>query len=489
MKRNLTYLAVLILGIAAGCRPPTPPDTTTAVTLNPTFMFSSDEGELRMLEVEITEGDTTFHFSRYSNLGTVTPDFGKIYPDFRNSLDWTAFDSTGRPKITAILRRDNPSWNPRENTPTGQYFDQFVFVNENKRINQLQFFSLLNEKEQELQFPRPIKYSRSRTVHFADNNTLLAYYIDMTDDQHTPGNTRKRAGHLLRFSLNSSNPHQGEIIKSFNVDYNHISPTAYNLGQPQVTHLNATANGEFYILWEEVRDQGSYKGIYILRHNGTAAIYSGNKDYSVKDYRNPPGFFLHAIDPHPRKDSIIAVADVSNNYANGSQNNGVHIMRVPESNEDWLQSVHHLPFQETNISNGQLLNWQYTFNKKNLFLKFNHQGNKLAIAHAIPQYTPSAAITIWQPNVDSTAQFTFPNNTNINTIGKPAWDHKRKDFVYVIAGDSTQNTANIYYANTSRTGGTLTRLDWNDPRIELQGLVDGEQLEAVKDLYGRKKTN
>ncbi|MGM0587491.1 MAG: hypothetical protein ACQETE_03670 [Bacteroidota bacterium] len=481
MTQRFIHITLITLGVLAtllaGCKPPQGGTQVQTEVAEPAFMYANDEGQVRLVEIDVVGNDTTYIIDKYVDLGQ-TAQNGTIETSKSWHYDMSPLDSTQNPRISAFLKRDNPAWLPHQG-PTGQYFNQMAYISDLKRINTLEYYSQLNDRIKPQEYKSTAYFSPASASHYVNRNTLITLWFDFNEDFTAP-NTIRNSLLLMRHSLNSSNPLVAETITTFKSSLKNGLPSPYVLSEYTHARLNSSANGEFYIVWSPTRTYGAIQPFYYIRKDGTAALNSMNE--IGKDYRTSPGYLIHALSPHPKKDSIVVVADISDAYSNGAENNALHVMHLPDSPQNWLRPIHTLPWNR--VINSNMLNWTLTHGKDNLFLSYSPEGDKIAIAHAIP--TDQAEVVIWEPESGNTKTFSFPDN-NIDKVSKPAWHPHGNRFMYITAANTASDTtAYIYMLDTDKQNGTLKRLDWNSPQVDQSAFQEEEILQDVKPLIGRR---
>jgi hypothetical protein len=473
-------LGILAAVLMSGCKPPSGGVPVSQTEIEPTFMYANDEGQIRLVEVVPSGGDTTYNIATFTNLNNSGRN-GVINTSRSWYYDMSPADSAQEPRFSAYLSRENPAWREVYG-PTSKYFSKLAYISDTKRVNDLEFYSQLDDQLKTLEYETTTYYGVSKSSHFVDRNTLLTFWTDASQEYKSPSQIRYSAV-LLRYALNATDPTTAEAIATFEIVGNPNGLNSpYRITEARKARVTSSANGEFYIVWSPTRVFGYVKTIYYIRKDGSAALNSMNE--IGKDYRNDPGFLIHAMDPHPKKDSILVVADISDDYASGPQNNAIHIMHLPDSPKNWLRPMKTLSWAR--VTGDAMLNWALTYEKDNLFLKYSPEGDKIAIAHALPGR--QAEVVIWEPQTDITKTFTFPSGSNIDKISKPAWHPTDNRFLYITGANtaSADTSAHIFMLDTDKSQGTLKQIDWNSPAINRLDIPDDETLRQVKPLISRR---
>ena len=476
--------AIFLAGIS-GCKPPTGTREPDVRTFEPAFLYASDDGQVRFLNIEFTDSDTLYTITKYSTVGEVIGLFGNVYSKYDNAYDWTPFDTSSNPYVAVTLRKENPAYNP-DLGPEYEYIHQVAVVSNNKRIQPLFFNSDIKENQQiQLEYMDFNKGLKGKKVNFINENTLLVYYTDFIASHEEDFANR---GYLLEFNLNSFNPYQGEIIASNNIIgiLGSDIPSLPTIPKPHLTHVESSAKDNFYFLWSIIPEINKYVNPFVYRRDGSFAY--DPRAYDFGDYRNPPGMLIGYLEPHPRKDSVYAVADISSSFANGAENNAIHVMQLPNRKDQLPEVKHTLPYSR--VMNSSRLNRNVLAdveNGRDIFLKYHPSQEKLVIAQSITR--PS--VTVWSPNGDSTETYSIPgvSNVQMNTIGEPAWLYLDNKYLYFMAGNRQTGDNYIFYIDITKESRPAEVILWDENNVEFYQVNEDERISITKNLKGRKSLN
>jgi len=484
MKREcycfwILWLAVLL----GGCNNSVPGPTLFENQGAPAFMYASNEGEIRFLNVDIVDSDTTFTVTRFSNIGRNVNQFGRVNTDVDFKLDWSPFDTLGNPRVAAVLRRDNPLHQSNLG-PANSFFHQVVSISDNKRISSLSYFSRATGQQRVINNPNQTSGGFAKAVSYVNQNTFLTYQVDRIDDP-LDEDPFKAVGLVLRFTFNPNDTFEGEIVQSFNVSNAAIRDDSLETANlpfkfPNDTKITSSANGEFYVVWASLPPFDFTRQPYIIRQNGTFAAEPSK--FTPKDFRNVPGIITNQYEPHPTRDSLFAVVDYSTPFANGSETNGFHVLKLGLSKDEWLTPLYSLDPDRV-LLNNNLLPFAEIWQKRSMFISYSPLGDRIAILYALS--SESASLVVWFPEEDRTERFTIDPSRDITTVRKPAWFAKDPSLLFFTAADSVADVANIYFVNTDNNGGQARRLDWDDD-IEFFNLPPDDDLREAREMVGRK---
>lgn len=416
--------------VFAGCRqsPIDPPALGGPNT--PAFLFATDDGELRVMNIDITEedgGDTTYTVERYSNIGLSIRNYGLVTTEYDGAYDWSTFRDGETPKAVAVLRKPN-TIDPTHQT---EYEKQFVYLDRFASIQQMRFFSELNQRTQPL-----MEYNywvSGRTVHFIDDRYYLAYWTDTFDSESgvaqpdLPPN--KSMSYVLLYDSQQSDPENPQIIATTLAGgYQDRHPPHYWVSGFRNTRVFATANGRYIVLWTPVR-LSTGMSPYFFRRDGSTA-YDPRKVGGEQVYRRQPGQESFAIDFHPSKDSLIVVSD------HNQRHKATYILQLGASSDQPFTIRASLPFDdpEFGLENSQFSWGEINANARTWYLKFHPDGEHVAIAQSVEGETPTVTIWDWV-NDEIVRQYKIGEPDEITEIRQPAW----------LSGDENSSHSNLLY--------------------------------------------
>jgi len=483
MNKPTTQLLLLAAVVAfIGCNNSAPAPTVFQERGTPAFMYASNEGEIRFLNIETVEGDTNFVVSRATNIGRNLDQFGSVAVDSDFKLDWSPFEDDQDPRIAAVLKQQNRLHQPNLG-PRGRFFHQVVSVSENGRLSKLSYFSEAANQQRVIDDSVHTSGAFAKSVDYINNNSFLVFHLDRLDDP-LENDPFKALGLVLRFTVESNGAFNSEIVRSFDVTNSPIDSDSLGIETRPFKYsrfgkISASANGEFYVLWASVPPFDFTRQPYVIRENGTIVLDPEN--FTPKDFRNVPGVITNQYEPHPTRDSLFAVVDYSTAFANGAETNGFHILKLPVNSNSWFDVLHTL--KPNRIMNTNLMAYPEIWRKRSMFISYSPLGDRVAILHAISSEEPS--LSIWFPEEDKVTQFDIDPSLNINSVRKPAWYAEDPSKVFFTAGDSVADVANIYYVDSDKNGGVVNKIDWDDD-IEFLNVPADDALREVRELVGRE---
>lgn len=473
--------------------------------ITPAFLYATDSGELRIMHVDITEedgGDTTYTVKRYSNIGLSQRNFGVVTTEYDGAYDWSAFRENEDPKAVAVLRRDN-TIDPTHQT---EYEKQFAHIDRFRSINQMEFFSELNQRTQEL---REYNYwSAGRTVYFIDDRYYLAYWTDTYDpDSGVPRPDlppNRQSSYFLLYDSEDTEQDNPEIIATTLAGgYASRHAPNYWVSNFSNTRVFATANSRYFILWTPVRLSTGLSP-YFFRFDGSTA-YDPREAGGSQAYNRLPGQESFAIDPHPTRDSLIVVSDHNHRHKS------TYVLELGSSSDQPLNVVAELPFNApAKQLNDPGFGWgEVNANARNWYLKFHPDGKKVAIIQSIDGEQPSVIIWNWQEE-EVERRFTIGSGTDdVVEIRQPAWldeedNSEHTNLLYFMAkheGDNGGNNENdngdngdeeitdrayFHYIDIDdNTQSQSRRIDWSE--IEYREMSRDPEPHTPQNLKGRKR--
>jgi hypothetical protein len=469
-------LAFILIFILSKCEQPLIYNPADVAKYPAVFMYSTGSGELRLLNIEYKDNDTTYQVERFGNIGTPTSFFGEADNDWYNTYDISRFvNGDSIPKAVAALRKYNtidPAYNKL-------YIKQVVGINQSRRISTLQFFSDINKRYQSLahwNYPIP----GERGVKFIDNNSYVVLYTDQYEE--IPGVTKPidvpysgKVINLIKFSFTSTNQDLGEIITNFSIGDNRADVYKDKPTNGTVNHLHVSANGQFFIVWAPFYASIPFSP-YIIRGDGTMAFNPVLVHWSFSDR-----FFgqqMFAFEPSSTKDSVFAIGDAGYKQ--------IKIVQLPPTIgsrfiELKTKTLTQLFPQSSSTS------WATLQRQRSFFMKFNKAGNKLAISHAMPNVEPS--LVIWNTDADTLRRYLVNQpgeSINYTFMGKPAWAYNSNggNLVYFMAADTSGATpvADLFYVDSRSTSKYARKINWS--RVEFRSGIY-EDLTSATDLVGR----
>lgn len=476
--RQIFILLILTIVVLSGCRRPAADPLPDLPPVTPSLMYANDDGQLRILNVDYTDDlDTTFTISRFSTLGLGNFEFGKVDTRKTGTYDWGRFNPNQEPRAVAVTWREN---NVRPTHKT-EWERKYIEIGNFERLRVMGFFSELNQRRQDL---RQFNYYRgANTVAFIDNRFYLAMYTDKYDPSsgapkpNLPIGDRKSS--LLLYDLQAPQSNRPEIIATiFHDDYMSRFPTTYNwMHNIRGARVAGSPNAEFFYIWTKAFNTfGTYP--WVFRFDGTPAY--DPVPQGAQQYARVPAQESFAVDIHPRRDSLLVVSDRHPQYE------GTFVLRVPTNPKSPFEILAELPFSESipevgSVSVGQARqhdNWH---------VKFNQNGDKVAIITAIDGVPPHVTIWDWQ-NGTHRRYLINSNSTqfNFDTVSEPGWElHAEDDLLFFITGDSVRDIAFFHYINASDENQTHARLiNWDD--MEYRDMSADEPLRAIKEIKQRK---
>lgn len=472
--RHLPFLLFILFGFT-GCPEPVLVDPISIPRYPTAFMYATGEGELRLFNIQYSANDTIYQVERFGNLGTPTSFYGKAINDWYNTYDISKYSAADSfPKATAALRKFNtidPAYNKL-------FIKQVIGLNQNRRIVALQFFSDLNKRYQAMtHWNYPL--SGERSVQFIDDKSYVVLYLDQYEQ--IPGVNRPadipysgRVINLVRYSFSNQNPDLGEIITTFSVgdervDVNKDKPTSHGNNVVEVS-----ANGQFYIVWAPFYNSIPFSP-YIIRGDGSMAFNPVLVQWSFTNR-----FFgqqMFAFEPSTVSDSIYAMGDAGYRQIKIVQLPPTLGSRFIELRTKRLNEV----FPKSDVARFPQLQRQ-----RSVFMKFNKDGNRLALTHAMEGVDPE--LVIWHTDTDELRR--YPVNTsgsavNYKFMGKPAWAYNSDggNLVYFMAADTVANVADMFYVDARLTSRPARKINWT--RVEFRSGIY-EDLTSATDLVGRQ---
>lgn len=439
------------------------------------FAYASGAGELRLLNIKYTDTDTLYQVERYGNIGAPGSYYGQVDLTWYNSYainKYDAIDSTV--KIAAVLNKQNtvdPAYNKL-------FKRQFIQINESKRTINLQYFSFLNNRFQNLeQWNYPL--NGDRAVSFIDKDSYLVLYSDRwekkgLEDKSIDIPYSGKALHLIRYSFNSPQPELGEVITTFSIGDGRTNVFKDKPTAEGTNHVHSSANGEFYIVWAPFFNQLGYSP-YVIRNDGSMAFNPNLVPYAWANRYFGQSMF--AFEPHPTKDSVFVIGD--NNYYQ------IKVVELPQTlgtrfTELRTKSVNEL------IPGSSSNKWSQFQRGRAWYMKFNHSGTQLAVTHSLPGTQPILAV--WDTESDVVRHFEVNRPGSEKTfsyMGKPAWLHFEgsRDFIYFMAGDTVgTDHASFFMVDINQTSNFARELDFSTFEFKSGGV---ETLTRATDLVGR----
>lgn len=470
--------------------------------ITPSFLYATDGGELRVMHVDITEedgGDTTYTVKRHSNIGLSQRNFGLVTTEYDGAYDWSSFREGEDPRVVAVLQREN-RLDPTHQT---EYEKQFAFINRFKSIRQMEFFSELNQRTQEL---REYNYwSAGRTVSFIDDRYYLAYWTDVYDSDSgvpRPGlPPNHQVSHMMMYDSEESSQNDPEILASTLAGgYASRHPDNHWVSNFSNTRVFGTANSEFYILWTPVRLSTGLSP-YFFRFDGTTA-YDPREAGGSQAYNRLPGQESFSIDTHPSRDSLIVVSD------HNSRHKSTYILELGSSSNQPMNVVAELPFNDNRMQlNNPDFSWgDVNADARSWYVEFSPDGDKVAIIQAIEGEDPSVIIWDWDETGDDDVEvYSISGGDDVVDIRKPAWldgedNEEHTNLLYFMArhegpGNDDENdeengadrAAYFHYIDTdipTHTQSQSRRIDWGE-HVEFRDMTDDPAPEEPQNLKGR----
>ena len=116
MKVKLPEILILsFIVITSACEAPNSGDSLDQQKYDPAFMYASDNGRIRYLQISDEPDGFSYAVTSYPHgqVGQYQNDFGIIDTSFHdNAYDWSPFNENEDPFIALSLIRDNPElWN------------------------------------------------------------------------------------------------------------------------------------------------------------------------------------------------------------------------------------------------------------------------------------------------------------------------------------------------------------------------------------------
>lgn len=473
--KRISYLFAFLL-VLTRCIQPTSLEVESTESYPPAFLFATENGELRLLNMKIVDEDTTiYQIERYGNIGAPGSFYGQVDLSWYNAYAINRFDPADTVvKVAAVLNKMNnvdPAYN--------RYFKrQFIQINEDKRTLSLQYFSFLNNRFQMLeQWNYPL--NGDRAVTFINKDSYLVLFSDRwekkgLEDKPVDVPYSGKALHLIRYNFNSPQPELGEVITTFSIGDGRVDifkdkPTAEG-----VNHLHSTANGEFYVVWAPYFNQLGYSP-YIIRPDGTMAFNPNLVDFTWANRYFGQSMF--AFEPHPTKDSVFVIGDV--NYKQ------VKLVELPTTLGQRFTELRTKSITQL-IPSAAGNTWAQFQRARAWYMKFNHSGTHLAVTHSLPGANPTLAI--WDTETDQVKHYEVNRPGSAKTfsyMGKPAWYYAEegKNRVYFMAGDTVGvDHASFFYVDLNQTSTFATEVDNTILRFKSNSL---ELPTKATDLVGR----
>ena len=483
MPKIYYYILAILVLFSMGVRCGSPTGTSLdPEEFTPAFLFASNEGEVRILNIDVDEnGENVYTVTRFSSIGR-TSAYGRINTDADFAMDWTFPEGSNDPRLALSLVQENPSFNPALG-PQREFIYQTVSVNENTRINELFYTSPATGFREKMEHFNQNSGANSYAVDFTNDSEFISLYVDRLDEPSDPDPFRA-LGLLLNFSYQQDINFNGNTIIPFNVVLaeNEI-PVSQPLTNAPLAKVSSSANGEFIYVWASVTNNNFTRTPYAVRRNGTLAL--NPKDFSTKDYRNRPGVIINQLEPHPTRDSVVAVVDYSSSYANGEAVNGFHVLRLGLSENEWFTPLHFLPSEEVTGQN-MLLSGELR-GQRNMYISYSPLGDRIAILYALP--SSGSSLVIWYPEEDRTERIQIDPSTNITDVRMPAWYYQDSSILLFTAGNNDAGYANFYVVDTDDNNGTARRIDWDDDIDRSTVLDQNEVLTEVREVVGRPVRN
>ena len=490
-------LLIILFGFL-GCRQDPPQQVASLEDFNPAFLYATDEGELRILNIDRADVDeveevTTYTIREYTNLGVTTRNFGSVTTNYDGAYDWSAFREGERPRAVAVTHRENRI-DPTHQT---EYERQFVHIGRFASLRQMEFYSELNDRQQEL---REYNYwVKGRTVHFIDDRYYLALWTDYYDESSgvprpnlPPGNN---VTYLLLYDSEENRPTDPEIIASFfDGGYQSRNPPHNWLTSPGNTQVMSSATGKYYVTWNPVRLSTGFSP-YFFRYDGTMA-YNPMEAGGTQVYNRVPSQESFAIDLHPNDDELLVVSD---NY---SAYRSTMVLELGSSSDEAMSIVEELPFDQMELNDPGFGWGKVNANSPTWYVKFHPDGDHVAIIQAIENETPTVTIWNWRENPDEIATYEIGDPgedlPEVTEIRKPAWDYYSEDqsklyFMALHEGpDEEEATGNegayIHYLDINQNPNTESHTNvirWHDD-VTFHEMSEDPVPQEPQNLKGRR---
>ncbi|TNE73647.1 hypothetical protein EP331_03835 [bacterium] len=473
IKQAAIFLSLAFL--AWGCPQPVSDFDVTTDYYPPVFMYANGNGELRLLNIEFSDADTTYQVERLATLGTPTSFFGGVDLTWYNSYDISKYDEVDTlVRSIAVLNRVNPV------NPTYNYMfqRQFVGINENRKIGFLEYYSELNKRyDYLLQWNYPL--SGDRAVKFIDKYSYVLLYSDEWIER---PNVEKpidvpysgRALHLLRYSFSALQSQLGEVITTFSIGDGRVDVYKDKPTSEGNNHLSVSANGEFFIVWAPYFNVLGYSP-YILRTDGTLAFNPNIVKFSWTDRYFGQSMF--AFEPSTTKDSVFAMGDI--NYRS------VKIVELPTTlgtrfTELQTKSISELIPQAAGVS------WAEFQRSRAWYMTFNSTGTKLIITHSLNGVDP--VLVVWDLQTNAVQRYDVNSlglDRTYQTMGKAefAYNSANKSLLYFMAADTLgDDRADFFYIDINSANPQLNRINWDNMKFRN---LPTETPDKATDLVGR----
>lgn len=477
VKSSLVVILLVITALA-GCRRPALDPVPPLPPVTPTFLFSNDDGELRILHVDYTDDlDTLYTIKRFGTLGFTNFEFGKADTRKAATYDWNRFGRNQDPKAAVITWRENLI-NPNH---MRMWERLYVEIGNFERTRNVGFFSELNQRTQPL---RQFNYYRgANSVSFLNHRYYLAIYTDRyvassgVPKPNLPVGDRK--SFLLLYDIQAPQPNQPEIIATlYHDDYISRFPETYNwIHNIRGARIAGSPNAHFFFVWSKAFNT-SGTSPWVFRFDGTPAF--NPLSIGGQAYARYPGQETIGLDVHPVRDSVFVVTDRGGQYAQ------TMVLRVPPTPNSHFEILAALPFS-AHMPENPYVSTSQARPANTWHVRFNQRGNKVAIMTAIAGVEPHITIWDWQNGTHQRFNVNSSSNPyNFDVLGDGGWEvHADNDIFYFMAGDSNQELAFIHYVNASRPNENTARLiNWDD--ISYRDLMRDEPLREVKELKQRK---
>lgn len=481
--KNLIPALLLITLFLNGCGNNVGTSTVQRTLEVPEFLYTTSDGEFRSIDVVYTRRDTTYSVARYSTVGPRGGYYGQVANDYIGQYAWTKYEaSDSMPKVSAVLRNYNTT-NPAYNR---LYERQYVYINENERPYQLEFFSVMdNQLEDLIHWNYPIQGLAARSTAWIDQNSFVMLYTDVWNGYKTgiekPSNIpySSMEMYILRYDVSGLIPSAGEIITAFTVGDNRAGDstrviTKNKPSDPYYAQLLVSANAEFYIVWFPKFNKKGYTP-YIIRNDGTMALNPREIDYSWENRYFGQSMF--AMEASPTQDSVYVIGD--NNYKQ------VKVVKLPSRSDQKFEEL-------ATRSVGQIFNgagsvkWSDFQKRRAWFMKYKNDGRKVAMTHSLPGVQPQLAV--WDTSADTLVTYQVNRSDfgeRYHTMGAPAWAHnsENENLVYFIATDTTgQDRGDLFYVDTSKRSTYARRVNWSS--VDFLNIPQ-ENIDYSSDLLGR----
>jgi hypothetical protein len=481
--KHLIPVIIIIAFFLTGC-PKYEGTSTVQRTLEvPEFLYVTENGEFRSINIEYTRRDTTIGVSKFSTVGPLGGYYGQVANDYIGQFAWTKYEaSDSMPKVSAILRNYNNT-NPAYNR---LYERQYVYVNQNERPYQLEFFSVMdNQLENLTHWNYPIQGAAARSTDWIDQNSFVMLYTDVWNGFKTgidkPANIpySSMEMYILRYDVSGLIPSSGEIITAFTVGDNRAgdSTNVFNKNKPVDPHyaqLLVSANAEFYIVWFPKYNKKGYTP-YIIRNDGSMALNPTSVHYTWENRYFGQSMF--AMEASPTQDSLYVIGD--NNYKQ------VKVVKLPQGSDQPFEEIYTRTVGQVFAGAGSV-KWSAFQKRRAWFMKYKNDGRKVAMTHSLPGVQPQ--LSVWDTSADTMVTYRVNRSDfgeRYHTMGAPAWAHnsENQNIVYFIATDTTGNDrGDLFYVDTSKRSTYARRVNWSG--VDFLNIAR-ENINFSSDLLGR----